>query len=551
MTPFMLLANRRLATLAPAFMLGLAIAWIVFALPARSQSSFQRRQPLPEVSLDRLVAPPDARIFGRAVREAVPATLTGRARPVSESVRATLAAWFSKDPRGADMAVLLDQEIEVTDGRLLLWIPASLASEAARRGKAGDRVTLVVERVAQPSGGPVPVAIAVEWGDMNRTFEYAGEIEALTGPLRLRYARAFIERIRECAVRLRDARGYPALLTPADRPAGRCLPPEILDREVFGYRFLYRPAPPGMDGIARLYFACAFPAKPNSDSAAVAGDEESVLPPLAIPTMGRIGDCMAPWAHAGGAFALRAIKNCLIHWAAVRRERGLPQEYPADLAAWANSPSGCEGESFVVAAPDTIVAGGQTVRYRPRRHDTSAPASGFVLAMEQQHAAGTFMYLDDGGGVRIAYGRAAGPADNTLEEELRRQNIDAEQAKAGRDADLQGCTQGQADFCNQAAFRSWIARDSVAAIPLWKRSCELGNLEGCVMAQARPFGIDGFNRILAQRRACFRGEADACARIGIAVAEAAESDACRKTNCTLPPGGRNERVSPSGFGAPR
>ena len=483
---------------------------LVFAILLTVSAAEARQEKVPAAGFDALVDP-----AAKGVR-AVPATLTGNRRPVDEARRADLNAWFAKDKRGPDMALLLDTELEVEDGGRRAWVPASAAAEAVHRGKAGDPVTLVVETIAGASGRRFAIAPRIEWGRIHSALELPADEPTLTEVMRLRYARGLLGQVRQCAAAKRGPAGFPATLD--DATPARCIPPGLLKRPVFGYRFLYEAGPPGPDGAARLFFACAIPGTRGQNSSEMAADEEGDFPPMGMGGTGRVANCMLALAQAGGGFALRAVKNCLVLHAAAQRARGGANAYPPDLTTIAAA--GCEAPVFKVLGPNEVEVKEQRVAYTPKSTGSPARVAGFSLDAEWQYATGTFLHLDESGLVRIALARPAGPKDRTQEEEIAQQGADAERAKAEYPADRAKCEKGDLAACNAAAAKAWIARESQHSFPLWERACAGGDREGCVMAKSKPYGARQFDRVLYTRTACFRGDAEACGKIPAAVAAA-------------------------------
>ncbi|MFN0305430.1 MAG: hypothetical protein ACKVQU_34345 [Burkholderiales bacterium] len=446
----------------------------------------------------------------------VTVSLTGAQRAVDDAKRVALTRAFAKDPRGADLALLLDMELEVTDGKTRYWVPVNVTGEALRRGKEGDRVILVVERLNAAEGGPLLVASRAEWwGNSTPLTADPADATRTSDVMRLRYARGIVEQLRWCAEHRRmmqPDRGFPASLRAPTR-AARCIAPEILDRPVFGYHVSYIAGPPGESAGARLYFACARPLDHGPSSAVISADEEGLVPPLGIGTTGRQADCIAPWIVMGGPLVLRAIKHCLVIYGTRSGDA-----FPPDLSALGRGDSPCQGRLFKLDTPTQISVDAEKVFYEAKRNNDRR-ISGFRLRTEEQLASGRHLYLDEQGGVRLAWARPAGSEDLKIEEDIAQQSRDAERATQELPTDRQRCQSGAASACTEAGFKAWIAWRSVDAIPLWEQACALGDKEGCLLAKSRPYGIALFNTILAHRRACFRGETKACGGLVDLVAE--------------------------------
>jgi len=442
-------------------------------------------------------------LLGQDARYLFRVEYAGRSRAVSAAKRAAIAQWLKARNMKPDLVTVLGTEYAFRESDRQYWLPVHPLGNGLG-GAAPAPVTLLAHHAGWIGHEPLVVAMVAAPGRDARD----KALEADPRTARRMAARALLEAIRTCAETWRERNpgaGFPATLAELGPRGDGCLDAAIVNGAPFEYQFRYVAGPPDASGQVRIYSVCAQPTDfRTSQAITLVADEEGLFPALEL---GQV-NCVQAAGYAGWNFAARAVKLCLIAYAAGNPAEGFPRE----LKAISAEGDRCLPRSFKVGAGDSLETEFESLRYAPKAEPAGGAVRGFELRVRSWPMPASTLLMDETGVLRIAHGRDPRPDDPTLDQENELNAKDIERARTEADTFQVGCESGRMIDCVEAGFRFFLMNDA-RALANWERACARGVKEACLLTKSRPFEFEIFEWTLNLRRACFRGDPEGCRQL--------------------------------------
>jgi len=443
-----------------------------------------------------------AALLGRDARYLLRVEYAGRSRAVNAAKRAAIAQWLKARKMKPELVTVLGTEYAFRESDRQYWLPVYPFGNGL--GAAPAPVTLLAHHGGWIGDEPLLVAMvaAPGWEARDKA------LEADARMARRMAARSLVETIRTCAETWRERNpeaGFPQTLAELGPRGDGCLDAAVVNGAPFEYQFRYVAGPPDASGQVRLYLVCAQPTGLRQTQAVTfVADEEGLFPAL---EPGQV-NCVQAEGSAGWSFAARAVKLCLIAYAAANPTEG----FPRDLKAISADGDGCLPRSFKVGVGGSLETEFESLRYAPKAEPTGGALRGFELRVRSWPMPASTLLMDETGVLRIAHGRDARPDDPTLDQENELNTKDIERARSEADAFQAGCESGRMTDCVEAGFRYFLMNDA-RALPNWEHACARGVKEACLLTKSQPFEFEIFEWTLNLRRACFRGDLEGCRQL--------------------------------------